>query len=137
MDVTRRGDWEAALAHYLAQCEGKPYAYGSHDCALFAAGAVMAMTGTDIAAEFRGKYRSQAGSVRALRTIGAGTLEATIDAKLEPVAVGFAQRGDLVLHEGAVGVSAGRFAVFVGDMDEAPKLIRVPRAAWQKAWRVG
>jgi len=141
----RAGDWEAALGAFLAACEGRPYAWGEHDCALFAAGAVQAMTGADPAAAFRGRYRSKRGAAKALRELGAGTLEATIDGLFETITPAFAQRGDLVLHEGAVGVSAGRFALFVGDALQGAEggadvavagLVRVPRAAWEKAWRV-
>jgi len=141
----RAGDWEAALSAFLSACEGLHYVWGEHDCALFAAGAVQAMTGADPAAAFRGRYRSKRTAAKALREIGAGTLETTIDGLFETIAPAFAQRGDLVLHEGAVGVSAGRFALFVGDALQRGEgdanvavagLVRVPRAAWEKAWRV-
>jgi hypothetical protein len=134
--MARRGDWEQALASYLIECEGRPYAWGEHDCALFAAGAALAMTGVDPAAAFRGRYHSKRTAMAALRSIGAGTLKTTIDAIYAPIGIGFAQRGDWALHEGAVGVVAGAFALFVGDVDDLPGLIRVPRAAWRKAWRV-
>lgn len=138
--VARRGDWERALAAYIAECEARPYAWGEHDCAMFAAGAVIAMTGADPVPEFRGRYSTAAGSIRALKRYGAGTLEATMDAKFAECPVGFARRGDLAWHEGSVGVVAGPFALFVGAIDdgetEQAGLIRVPRAAWQKAWRV-
>lgn len=139
---TRTGDWERALAAYIAACEAKPYAWGEHDCAMFAAGAVLAMTGIDPVPEFRGRYRTAAGSVRALRRHGAGTLLQTMDAKFERVGIGFARRGDLAWLDGSVGVVAGPFALFVGAIvDDAEQeqagLIRAPRAAWQAAWRVG
>lgn len=137
----RRSDWERALAAYIAECETRPYAWGEHDCALFAAGAVLAMTGDDPVPEFRGRYTTAAGSARALKRFGAGTLEATLDAKFEQRPIAFARRGDLAFHDGSVGVVMGPFALFVGGIvDEAEHeqagLIRVPRADWQKAWSV-
>jgi hypothetical protein len=141
----RKGDWERALSAYLAACEALPYAWGEHDCLMFAAGAELAMTGEDPAADIRGRYCSKWSAAELLRDLGHGSLEDAIDARKTAVPVAMAQRGDWVLHDGAVGVSAGRVALFVGDVlrqaqdgreESLPGLIRVPRAAWQKAWRV-
>lgn len=135
--LARKGDWQTALSAYIAECEGRPFAWGSHDCAMFAAGAVLAMTGTDIAAEFRGRYSTEAGSVRALKRYGHGTLEATLDAKLPAVPIGFARRGDLVMRDEAVGVAMGPFALFAGEAEGRPALVRVPRSEWRNAWSAG
>lgn len=136
----RRGDWEQAFAAYLAGCEGRPYAWGEHDCLLFAAGAAIAITGEDPAAHVRGRYRSKRGALRVLRELGHGSLEAAIDARYPETPIGFARRGDWALYETAVGVVVGRIALFVGGIedggDEQPRLIRVPRHEWQKAWSV-
>lgn len=141
----RIGDWEQALAAYLSECERKPHVYGEHDCLLFSAGGELAMTGADPAAEIRGQYRSQAGAARLLRERGFASLEAAVDAHKSEVPIGFARRGDWALHEGSVGIVAGRFALFVGELQpesegasEPPiaRLIRVPRAEWQRAWSV-
>ncbi|MBN9504913.1 MAG: hypothetical protein J0I69_02710 [Altererythrobacter sp.] len=132
----RRGDWELALSAWFAECERRSYAYGAHDCALFAAGAVRAMTGADPAEPFRGRYCSAWSGEELLEELGFANLEELIDAQFSDVPVSFAQRGDLAWHDGSVGVVAGRFALFVGEVDGAARLIRVPRAQWQKAWRV-
>lgn len=132
----RIGDWEQALSAYLAECEGRAYGYGEHDCALFAAGAVAAITGVDPAATYRGRYCSRWSGDELLDAEGHASLESLIASLFEEISAGFAQRGDLAWHEGSVGVVAGRFALFVGEVDGAARLIRVPRAAWQKAWRV-
>ncbi|OQC19030.1 MAG: hypothetical protein BWX69_03042 [Planctomycetes bacterium ADurb.Bin069] len=60
MRLTRLPDWRARLARYLDACARLPYAPGTHDCALFAAGAVAAQTGIDFARAFRGAYASVA-----------------------------------------------------------------------------
>lgn len=135
--MIRRDDWEARLIDYLAATADEPYAYGRHDCALFAAGAVLAMTDFDPAAAFRGRYSTAVGSARALRRYGAGTLEATIATMFPDRPIGFARRGDLVLHESAVGVCVGADAVFVGQEGERAGLVRVARRAWLRAWGVG
>lgn len=135
--MKRLPDWEARLAAYLDCVRYEPFAYGRHDCALHSANAVMAMTGEDFAAEFRGRYRSAAGSIRALRQYGAGDLASTITAKFgEPIPTAFAQRGDLVMTEGSVGVCMGGFGYFAGEEGGEPGLVVVARRAWEAAWRV-
>ncbi|SDC31189.1 hypothetical protein SAMN05444678_102271 [Sphingomonas sp. YR710] len=142
----RYADWETRLGGFLGKCRSVPFAYGKHDCCTFASGAVLAMTGVDAMAEFRGRYRSMAGSVRALRRIGKGTLAATLDAKFEAVEPAFAHRGDLVMADdgqwvdgrcgGALCVSFGAFAIGVGSEGQHEGLVKVDRRHWQRAWRV-
>lgn len=134
--MTRLPDWEARLAAYLASVAGLPHAYGSHDCALHAANAVIALTDEDPAARFRGRYSTQIGSLRALRRYGEGTLEATFDAAFPEIPCAFAQRGDIVLRDGSVGVCLGGDAAFVGEEGGLPGLVRFPRREWAKAWAV-
>lgn len=66
----RHQDWFAPLVEYLAGASAATFNPGTHDCALFAAGAVRAMTGTDFAAEYRGRYTTLRGGVRVLRKAG-------------------------------------------------------------------
>jgi len=140
--MTRRNDWEARLSDYMTRVSKTAFAYGQHDCALFAAGAVEAMTGTDFAAAYRGKYRSVAGSIRALKRYGAGTLEATMDALFAERPIAFARRGDLVLFSGSLGICIGADALFVTETQADDHRIigegleRVPRDLWDKAWAV-
>lgn len=129
----RLSDWETRLAEYIASKRHEPFAYGKNDCCYFAFGAVEAVTGEDKMSEFRGKYRTLAGSLRALRDIGAGDLESTMDTKFPTIPVGKAGRGDIVFFDGSIGVVAGDFAWFVSD----DGLERAPREYWEKAWANG
>lgn len=135
--LVRIGDWEQALSEYLTDQEKVPHSFGSHDCALFGAGAVLAMTGADPAAEFRGKYQTAAGAVKALIRFGAGTLEQTMDAKFPIMPIGYARRGDLVFYQSNVGVMWVGFALFAGEEGAFEGLVRIPRADIYKAWAVG
>ncbi|WP_413061938.1 DUF6950 family protein [Sphingomonas carotinifaciens] len=130
--MNRLPDWEPRLADYLASVLHAPHAYGSHDCALHGANAVLAVTGVDRGAAFRGRYTTEIGAARALKKHGAGTLEATFDAQLPMIPPALAQRGDLVLAQGAIGVCVGGEAMFAG----AAGLERIGRAQWTRAWRV-
>lgn len=134
----RLPDWETRLAAYLEPLRLLPFAWGTHDCTTFSAGAVMAMTGKDPMPEFRGHYRTALGSARALRRIGAGDLTSTLDRKFERVAASLAQRGDIVRSSGLLGICLGSFMVAVGSEGDHEGLIRLERARWVEpaAWRV-
>ena len=125
-------NWEAALSDYIATKRHEPFEYGLNDCCLFAAGAVEAITGEDPMSEFRGKYDSLKTSIKAIKEIGAGTLEATMDGKFPEVTISHAQRGDLAFFDDSVGVVMGGFAYFVSD----DGLERINRSLWNKCWGV-
>jgi hypothetical protein len=125
--------WEDALVNYIATKRHEPFEYGVNDCCLFAAGAVIEVTGEDPMSEFRGKYDSLKTSLKVIKEIGAGTLEATLDGKFPEVAISHAQRGDLAFFDGSVGVVMGGFAYFASD----DGLEQIPRDMWDKCWSVG
>jgi hypothetical protein len=64
----RLPDWETRLAAFLEPLRLRAFAWGKHDCCIFTAGAVEAMTGVDAMAEFRGRYSTQIGAKRARRS---------------------------------------------------------------------
>lgn len=132
----RNDDWEQALADYLAGHREAVFAWGSCDCAMFAAGAVEAMTGIDPAAEIRGRYKSQAGAGRAISRAGHADLGAWVSSKFQEVEPVFAHRGDIVMVDGSLGICAGQIAWFVGEEDGAPGLLSRPMQEWERAWRV-
>jgi len=130
--MIRKTNWEEELSDYIASKRDEPFEYGVNDCCMFAAGAVEAMTGENPMEEFIGSYKTLAGSLRSLKNIGEGSLEATIDVKFDEVEIGRAQRGDLAFFDGSVGVVLGGFAYFVTDEG----LERISRDYWDKCWRV-
>jgi len=67
--MTRLPNWKKRLTAYLAEVVDRPFKPGQHDCALFVAGAVQAMTGDDLAKGWRG-YRSLTAGRRALAKRG-------------------------------------------------------------------
>lgn len=140
--MTRRSTWEADLSAYIASVRGDRFEWGRLDCGLFFAGAVMAMTGEDPGAPFRGKYSTDLGAAKVLKRFGAGDLKSTLDRLFPACPVGRLQRGDGVWNGEAVGVCMGDYALFVGraetiDGDEISEgLIRIPRAEWVGGWRV-
>lgn len=90
----RLNGWEMRLDALLYSRRRTPFQWGIHDCALFAADAVLAVTGLDHAAELRGK-----GSRESLRfTAGQGGLCAIATRALgQPQPASDAREGDIVL----------------------------------------
>lgn len=142
--MRRLPDWEERLGAFIAEARDRPFAWGSWDCILMSASAIQAQTGTDIAAEYRGKYHDKAGAAAILKAQGEGTLLRTLDAVLPRRKPSKARRGDLVWFKGSVGVCAGAEGLFVGeerladaaDVVMREGLIAVPRRLWAKAWAV-
>lgn len=136
MKRKRFPDWELRLAEFIEQKKDKPFDYGSNDCALFASDAVIALTGFDPAAPFRGNYNSKIGSIKALKKYGQGNLEDTFDALLPQREVAFCLRGDVVFDGEAVGICIGDRALFVGQENEREGLLLVDMKLIKKAWAV-
>lgn len=133
--MNRYPDWEMRLAAYLEPLRDQPFKWGTNDCAMFAGGAVKAMTGFDPMHGLRG-YRSEAAAERVVQERGKGTLIRTVNSMFARVPVGMAHRGDLVLVDGGLALAMGDIALQVGQHGEHQGLIRRPRAEWRKAWRV-
>jgi hypothetical protein len=131
--TARLPDWEARLAEFLAANEHVEFQWGVTDCALWSASAVQEMTGVDPAAAYRGQYDTLVGSAHALREFGEGTLFKSFAAVFPEKPPSFAQRGDLVWYQNAVGVCIGDVALFVSDDGPA----RIPRHLWERAFKVG
>jgi hypothetical protein len=68
--LTRNPLWPDLLADYLGERLAMPFAWGSHDCCMFAAEWVRICTGEDFAKGYRGKYRSEAGALKLLKRDG-------------------------------------------------------------------
>lgn len=132
--LTRLPDWEARLHAYLDSVAKTPFAWGTHDCALFVGDCVQAMTGIDPAAAYRGVYSNETGARLALKRHGKTTLVATFDDAFGMnVAPARAHRGDIVqIDDTTAGVCMGAFGFFVGDAG----LVRHPYSDFTRAWSI-
>lgn len=106
-ELTRLVDWHARLVAYLSDASRQPFEYGRHDCATFAAGAVAAMTGTDLAEAMRGRYRTLKGGLRMLRRDGFADHVEFAAANFEEVPVARACPGDIAAVPGPDGQALG------------------------------
>lgn len=62
--------WERDLINYVQTNGTKAFRPGTMDCGLFFGGAVQAMTGRNINAPFKGKYRTIEGAMKIARELG-------------------------------------------------------------------
>jgi hypothetical protein len=111
--LKRFQDWPKRLDAAIEDARKKSFAWGGHDCALFAADVVKAITGEDFAAPWRGRYESAVQAMRRLRPHGG--LPGLVTQLLgEPVKPEQARRGDVVLKSGALGICLGAKCAFTG-----------------------
>lgn len=68
--LPRRAGWPEHLHACIAARLGQPFAWGRHDCCLFAADCVAAITGADPAADLRGRYATASSAQRLLVAFG-------------------------------------------------------------------
>lgn len=129
----RRPDWPQRLVEYVEAHRQTPFAWGTHDCCRFAAGAVEAMTDENPMAAF--DYGNERQALRLIRD--AGTLDAlmyrTLGESLPSVA--YAKRGDVVISDlgngPTVGVVLGADAVYAAPVGLFFQPAQSARAAWR------
>lgn len=95
--VDRKPGWRLALYAALDERRGLPFAWGTNDGAIFAADMVKVMTGVDLAAPFRGRYRSEAGARRVMKAAGYADLTSLVADRLAERRRGRATTGDVAL----------------------------------------
>ncbi|MEM7751806.1 MAG: hypothetical protein AAF230_00235 [Pseudomonadota bacterium] len=118
-ELTRLSDWRLRLVAYLELCARAPFEEGQHDCALFLAGGVEAMTGVDYAAEFRGAYSTTKAGIKLLRARGFRNHVALAQHHLPEKPIAFANEGDgaVVPTDGidALGIVQGALIYVLGE----------------------
>jgi hypothetical protein len=137
--LRRLPDWPERWAAYLVAMRPHRFAWGSHDCARFAAGAVQAITGQPATTL---QWSGPADAARLLRRLG--TLADAVGQVLPELATpSLAQRGDVVLVRAPVhGGRAVRQWLAVADgphwwVPSATGLASGPMALAHRAWGVG
>lgn len=135
----RLPDWQTRLAALMASRRTTPFAWGTQDCCLFAADAVLAITGHDPAADLRHSYTTAAGAARVLAAAG-GVAGIAIRRAGPVVPVALAQPGDIGLLKLDAADSACRLAlaVYGGSCWHAPGpagLSSHPMTSIVRAWR--
>ncbi|CAB4194509.1 hypothetical protein UFOVP1254_95 [uncultured Caudovirales phage] len=130
----KRPDWQIWFAEFCRQRETVPFAWGTNDCVLFAADCVLAMTGVDHAAQFRG-YTSATHAARLIKKLGG--LEAIVTRALgQPIDLNKVTAGDVVL----VNIESGNaLGIYSGNACLGPGkdgIMAVGRTQIIAAWKV-
>lgn len=146
MPLKRLPAWDTQLLHrFLQERATTPFSWGVNDCSMFAADAVKAQTGIDIAEDFRGKYTDKAKALSLIKQITGGSTVAdaasycaTKHGLTELQHPLMAQRGDLVTFSNADGEIVagivhlnGRDLVSVGESGPVRVSIRKVNRAWR------
>ena len=139
--IKRRKGWPEILNAELIRLHKVPFEFGKHDCCVFSANMVKALTDPewDPMEGLRG-YRSVAGSVRMLKDNNAKNIDELISRIMEEhnipeVPVALAKRGDVVLGEDekgepSAGICCGMLSVYPGENNLIYKYTVNARKAW-------
>ena len=137
--IARSDCWTDSLDSFIELTRHRPFEWGTHDCCLFAADAVYAMTGIDPAAPLRGEYASMRGAIRVIDVNGGmevmcDRLAAAVGMRRVPP--DHAGRGDIAMVENplmdALGVIVGRVVACAGQ----DGLVFMPRSSIIAVWKV-
>ena len=133
--ITRLPNWQLRFEAFVAARRSAPFAWGSNDCAIFAADCVQAITGTDPAPAGLRDHRTAKQALRALKHYGGlvGVASAALGA---PMAALRATVGDVVLAKSG---NQALLAVCNGTTALAPSangLMSVGMDTCLLAWRV-
>ena len=134
--MRRRSDWHQRLTSYLMATRRALFAYGSHDCAVWTAGAVEAMTGEDVGAGWRGAYATEAEGLAELRAAGWDDHVALAASLLPEIEPRQARPGDVAAVATADGVALGVVQGPYVYVPQARGVALVDRAAMSRAFRL-
>lgn len=138
MKLERFPDWPQRVGAFMRDRATVPFAWGRNDCAIFAADAILAATGHDMAEAFRGRYRTKRGARLVLRAHSWADLEALADTFL-PRRHERARRGDVVLYAGQHGDFLGVVwgGAVVGPDDRGLRTWPINADLIRATWSVG
>lgn len=132
----RKPNWPTIVAKSITANLDTPFVWGEKDCCLTVADILKEFTDEDFASEFRGRYKTALGSVKALKKYGKGSLAKTLDAKFELISPEELCRGDIALVKTSAGESLGIVfsqSVWAMSMDG---LTDVPMDQVTRCWRI-
>lgn len=115
------------LHEYITANLRKPFAWGEHDCVLFAAGWVAIATGKDYTSALP-RWSSAKQALRMVRNLGG--MEAIVDARLTRAPPNLAQDGDIALYNECLCIFSGPHIVGPGK----DGLERIDRTKAECAW---
>lgn len=132
----RLDDWPERLSEVLEASRSRAFRLGEHDCCLHVADCIAAVTGRDLAADWRGRYATEA---EGLALAAVKRLTALADRFFAPVPPALAWRGDVALAPVGVPVRGRRTPMLLvvdGKWLRGPGGAVAERRLAVRAWRV-
>ncbi|MGH9552310.1 MAG: DUF6950 family protein [Terriglobales bacterium] len=140
--MKRVNGWENILSDQIRAAQAKTFKWGTFDCSLWTCDVVFALTGVDLAADFRGKYSTSRAAKEVIKQFAGADLEALAVKRgaefgMEEIDPQLASRGDVVLvRSGRKGLGIVALDGMCAHCASFRGLARVPRSMWLRAWRV-
>ena len=127
--------WQERLQALIQSRMHTPFAWGSHDCCMWAADAVQAQTGIDPASQWRGAYNAASGAVQQLAELGGlAAVGALAGPSILPLQASVGDVG--LVHDGErdiLAVCAGDVWLLAGNQGLAALPLDAARLAWRVA----
>lgn len=123
--------WEGLLNEHFEEARTAAFEWGMNDCALWSADWVKKATGEDFASAWRGRYTTEEELKALLDSMDVSNPEAIADAHLPRMNVAFAQRGDIVMWQGCLGVCNGIASYFLMERGVTTVKTRNCTVAWK------
>lgn len=106
---------EMVLHSHVEHIKNKSFVYGEHDCFIFVFTFFNKIKKVEIGKEFFGKYKTHTGYMRLLKKNGYNSIDEYCNAFLKQKNINFANRCDLVLRNGCLGICDGMYSLFITD----------------------
>lgn len=129
----RHENWPDLLADRLKAWRDVPFVWGQTDCVSFVVDVVNAISDANVIVRRRGEYKTEREALRQIRSFGADLAELVtlrFGASRHP---NYAQRGDVVMSAGNLGICDGSFGLF---MTEVAGLTHISIADCLCCWKV-
>lgn len=104
----------------------RPFEWGPWDCFAF----VTERSGVDTSHMPPRTYKGPIGAARYIKRLGFASLADLMDSLMSPKPVGFAQRGDVLLVDGCLGICKGTYGLFLAEEGYT----RRPTVLCERAW---
>ena len=116
---------------YIEETKPNSFEYGKNDCALWAFKYIKLLNGVDLVSKYLGKYKTWSGGRSALRKYGDKSLIEYLDDNFMKITPPYAQRGDLVMLRGALGLCQGRLTYFLNKKGVAHRYTLDCKFGWR------
>ncbi len=134
--MTRLRDWQSKLAALIDERRDAPFSWGTNDCCIFAADAVLAQTGHDPAEGLR-EHRDAKEAAGVLRA-GGGVQKIASErfgAEIAPALAGVGDVGLIEVDRDRPALAIWGGAAWLAPAEDGRGLVSLPRETAKTAWR--